>query len=417
MSLARARQIADAVLYEGYVLFPYRASSRKNRYRWTFGVVAPRAWNEAGGCEPSSLRLECLVASAGPPPAIEGLLRFLQVERRDVEAAHLGGRFAAVERLIVADREHIRWEEGVAHELPFAVAVAGEATRPLGMAVAGGRREELLHEDGALVGRVVRARRALALTLTATTQPLSATLAKLTLTVENVTAFDRPAAPREDAVAAALVGAHLILSVTGGAFVSLLDPPAAVRDAAAACVSSGLYPVLVGEPGSHELLLAAPIALYDHPAIAAESPGESCDGTEIDELLALSTRSLTDAEKREACATDSRAAEIVARADRLAAAELLALHGRTSQPAAGGIMRGSRVRIRLAAPAGARRSDAQDMFLDGRIGVVEEVREDYDGQTHLAVILDDDPGADLHRWYGRHWHFRPDELELVEMAP
>ena len=94
MSLERARRVADAVLYEGYVLFPYRASSRKNRYRWTFGVVAPRAWSQAGGCEPSSLRLECLVETEGAAPRIDGILRFLQVERRTVEAAQPDGGFA-----------------------------------------------------------------------------------------------------------------------------------------------------------------------------------------------------------------------------------------------------------------------------------------------------------------------------------
>jgi hypothetical protein len=57
------------------------------------------------------------------------------------------------------------------------------------------------------------------------------------------------------------------------------------------------------------------------------------------------------------------------------------------------------------------------MFLDGRIGVVQAVREDVDGQTHVAIVLEDDPAADLHRWYGRHLHFRPEELELVEPRP
>ena len=83
----------------------------------------------------------------------------------------------------------------------------------------------------------------------------------------------------------------------------------------------------------------------------------------------------------------------------------------------GGIGPGSRVRVRLGASTGARRTDAQDMFLDGRVGVVEELREDVDGTTYVAILLEDDPGADLHRWYGRHLHFRPDELELVEPAP
>ena len=36
--LDRARAIADAVLYEGYLLYPYRASSSKNQVRWQFGV-------------------------------------------------------------------------------------------------------------------------------------------------------------------------------------------------------------------------------------------------------------------------------------------------------------------------------------------------------------------------------------------
>ena len=34
MSLSLARAVADAVLYEGYLLYPYRASSQKNQARW-----------------------------------------------------------------------------------------------------------------------------------------------------------------------------------------------------------------------------------------------------------------------------------------------------------------------------------------------------------------------------------------------
>ena len=39
----RARAVADAVLYEGYLLYPYRANSSKNQTRWQFGVLGPRA--------------------------------------------------------------------------------------------------------------------------------------------------------------------------------------------------------------------------------------------------------------------------------------------------------------------------------------------------------------------------------------
>jgi len=48
-SFELARKVADAVLYEGYLLYPYRASAAKNQARWQFGVLLPRAWAEARG--------------------------------------------------------------------------------------------------------------------------------------------------------------------------------------------------------------------------------------------------------------------------------------------------------------------------------------------------------------------------------
>jgi hypothetical protein len=410
MSIERARRIADAVLFEGYVLYPYRASARKNRYRWTFGVVAPRAWSEAGGCERSALRLECLVAGDGEP-RVDGILRFLQVERRQVEARLADGSFAPVESLEVNGAQHITWEEGVAREQSFRLVLRDDEPHTLTAELAARRAHQLLVGAETIAGRVVRTQRRLTVALTAASSRVAAGLTQLAITVENMSACDDVTAPREEAVAAALVGAHLILTVHDGAFVSLLDPPPAARALALSCRNVGLFPVLAGEPGTRALLLASPIALYDHPEIAAESPGDSCDGTEIDELLLLSTRSLTDGEKAEARATDRRAAEVIDRAERLSAAALAQLHGRTQRAP---FARGSRVRVRLGAATGARRSDAQDMFLDARIGVVEAVRQDVDGQTHVAVVLEDDPAADLHRWYGRHLYFRPEELELLE---
>src|SRR5262249_44687235 len=56
-----AERVADAVLYEGYVLYPYRASAAKNQYRWQFGVLAPRT--PRGDGEPAAARTECLIES------------------------------------------------------------------------------------------------------------------------------------------------------------------------------------------------------------------------------------------------------------------------------------------------------------------------------------------------------------------
>jgi len=45
------------------------------------------------------------------------------------------------------------------------------------------------------------------------------------------------------------------------------------------------------------------------------------------------------------------------------------------------------------------------------------VHSDVDGGTHVAVVLADDPAADLHEAYGRYLHFAPEELEPVEGDP
>jgi len=76
------------------------------------------------------------------------------------------------------------------------------------------------------------------------------------------------------------------------------------------------------------------------------------------------------------------------------------------------VSRGSRVRLR----PGARRADAQDMFLEGRIATVEAVFSDVENQNYLAVTLEDDPAAELYQWHGRYLYFSPDEVEPLEAA-
>ena len=70
------------------------------------------------------------------------------------------------------------------------------------------------------------------------------------------------------------------------------------------------------------------------------------------------------------------------------------------------VRRGSRVRLH---PSGT--ADAQDLFIDGRTAAVTGVYFDVDGDTHVAVVVEDDPAAEMHEWYGRYLYFRPDELE------
>jgi hypothetical protein len=199
--------------------------------------------------------------------------------------------------------------------------------------------------------------------------------------------------------------------------------------------------VLAGPPGCHDLLLVSPIILYDHPEIADQSKGALYDSTEIDEILTLRVMTMTDEEKAQARATDPLAARIIDQCDGMSAEAMLDLHGVLRNPHAGGpglvpevpdgvdwwdpladnavdpdtdavlvrgvrVARGSRVRLRPG-----RRADAQDMFVAGRTARVTSVHEDVDGAKHVAVVIEDDPAADMHEWYGRYLYFSPDEIE------
>lgn len=201
---------------------------------------------------------------------------------------------------------------------------------------------------------------------------------------------------------------------------------------------------MLAEPGHGDgLILSSPILMYDHPQVAPESPGDLFDAGEIDEILSLRILTLSDAEKREARATDPRAAAILDRVDDMPPDVLGRLHGTLRDgggkqepapsdagsetlpwwdpgadaaisPATDSIMvagcrvaKGSRVRLRPRR----RGTDAHDMFLAGRTAVVDAVLLDVDGSHHVAVTLDDDPGAELHQWYGRFRYFLPEEIE------
>ena len=76
------------------------------------------------------------------------------------------------------------------------------------------------------------------------------------------------------------------------------------------------------------------------------------------------------------------------------------------------IARGSLVRLR----PGARRADAQDMFLVGRIAEVQAVLHDVENNPYLAVSLADQPDEDLRIAHGRFLYFMTDEVEPYRTA-
>ncbi|MEU7692992.1 hypothetical protein OHB01_14810 [Microbispora hainanensis] len=416
-----ARRVADAVLYEGYLLYPYRASAAKNRMRWQFGVLVPP--NYPG--EPSGSATECLLEAPGDA-RIDVRLRFLHVRSRTVEREEDDG-YWPVPKLTVGGRDYLSFDEATEREARTTVSLARVTARPCTIEVqvlADRVIENIAGPGGERTGRIVCEHQPLdaELRISAERLPGPYGLVRLRVEVENTSHWERADAPREEALRRSLVAAHLLIGVSGGAFVSLLDPPMWAEAAARQCRNENTWPVLVGEAGRRDVVLSSPIILYDHPAIAPESPGDLFDSTEIDELLTLRTLTLTEEEKREARVTDPRAAEILERAADLPPELLERLHGairhlevpaRTTPDdesvTVGGvrIARGSRVRLR----PGHRRADAQDMFLAGRTALVEAVFLDVDGVRHLAVTLEDDPGSDLQREQRRFFYFAPDEVE------
>ena len=434
---AAGRSVADAVLYEGYVLYPYRASATKNRARWQWGVLVPGG----DGGERGAARCDCLL-EAGPAAEVTVRLRCLQLQRRIVEVPVAGG-WARVDRLDVGGRSYVSWDEAVERSVEVRAPVGRPVEEPF--AFAGG--EEVEHLDGA--GRVTIARRPVQGTLSVAARWPAGRLgpAVLGVGVRNTGPAAAAGTPRDEAMARSLLACHALLAVDGGRWISTLEPPEWAAPAAKECRTDGWYPVLVGD-----LVLASPIILYDQARVATESPGDMCDATEIDEILALRVLTLTDEEKAEARATDPRAAAIVDRCDGLAPEAWRRLHGEMRPvdphpdpgggPSAAGdtdvadgpgaavpwwdpgvdgaadptrdaaLVAGREVRAGAAVVLRpSRRADIHDLFLGGLRATVAGVWRTVDGDVQVAVTIDDDPATEALAWQGRYLYFRPDELE------
>ncbi len=277
MNIEAVEKVANAVLYEGYLLYPYRQSAVKNQQRFNFGVLYPSTFAE--GSDRSEMRTECLVET-GSAPGLRVKIRFLQLVERE------------------------RRQEGIEREVEFTAAlVPGQEPqrRAFGFNAAISGASELA------------------------AVPVEEKLLKIVLRVWNTAEFD--GSTRDRALLRSLVSLHSILHVTDGQFVSLLEPPDRYRAAAASCRNEGGWPVLAGEAGSRDVMLASPIILYDYPRIAPESPGDLFDGTEIDEILALRILTMTDEEKQEVREGDVRAREVLERTETLPPEHLQKLHG------------------------------------------------------------------------------------------
>lgn len=426
----RAMPIADAVLWEGYVLYPYRASAAKNRIRFQWGIVGP--------AEKSNMTATALVEH-DRTAHVDVRIRFLHLHRR------ADGWDEAVERSVDLSIELLDGAD-TTHPITFAPDAEGQC------AVNATCRTSI--------------RRAGSLTM-------------LRIDLDNPGSADTASdAPRDELLLTSMIGTHILFATPLDSFVSQLEPPEWAEDAVAMCVNERCWPVIAGPEPQRDLVLASPVILYDFPTVAPESVGDFFDGTEIDEMLTLRVQTLTDEEKAEARATDPRAAAIIDRCEQMPTEVQHALHGSVAptdrsighgadgwsdpfDPRAELLDADPRSLLTRRSDSGApdpfapdaipvapelndpqpgwsdpgprralvgsqwvergdkvvlrpnRRADAHDLFLAGKIATVSEIVHTVDDDTHIAVTVDDDPAAELMDWHGRYLYFDPTELEPV----
>jgi hypothetical protein len=373
MSVNVVDQIARAILYEGYLLYPYRKSALKNQQRWNFGVLYPPAWAaRQTGADRSYFQMEC-VARCAEEARMEVSLRFLELTQG-------------------AAGQEARERKVSLPALPL---------RELAMT----HRERISQPDGEIA---------------VSTSAVAADAYRITVRVNNVS--DCVSQSRDEALLHSLASAHAVIAIQDAEFVSQVDPPEELQEAVSACENVGVWPVLVGDKGAKRTMLGSPIILYDYPQVAPESKGDLFDATEIDEILTLRILTLTDEEKEEVRRTDERARRLLERLEAASPEHLWELHGtireirqpegrEMRQPEGVALKKGDRVRLHPQ-----RRADIFDTLLDGKIGIIEAVEEDFDRNVHLAVVIEDDPGRDLGemRQAGHRFFFSLEEVEAIE---
>jgi len=315
MNLAQAEQIARAVLYEGYMLYPYRPSAVKNQQRFNFGVLYPQHYTETQAAEdPFQMQTECIFRGNGDT-SLQVKVRFL----------HLRARFNRPQ----GDDQSVpeAWQESIERDVSLpacTVALLSGQTLTYPFSFLGDIQAAF---DKEAQMNVMRRQEEVTGIVDVRVANVQDNFFKVGVSVRNVTAIGVRVSSRNAALMQSLVSTHTILGVAGGEFVSLLDPPAGLKDVISGCKNLGGWPVLIGEPGQCDTMLASPIILYDHPQIAPESPGDLFDGTEIDEILSLRIMTLTDEEKDEIRRSDERAREILERTEAMPAEQFMKLHG------------------------------------------------------------------------------------------
>jgi len=272
-------KIADAILYEGYALFPYRKNALKNQKRFNFGVLSPQCWAELQTNEQFFQQTEILVLS-NESAKILFKVRYLQLEdNEDWQTAH--------EKVY---ENSVEIKEFQISDFRFQI-------------------------DGKIE---------------ISTEKLDGNLFKLSFNLQNLTENESfKNLSRKEILPFSFVSTHTIFEIENGEFISIIEPPEEFQKYSQTLENINCFPVLVGDKKRNSIL-SAPIILYDFPEAAESSFDNFFDGLEIDELMVMNILALTDKEKEEIKKTDDKTRKILEKIENASAEDLLKLHAKMS---------------------------------------------------------------------------------------
>src|SRR5689334_3232570 len=240
-------KIAAAVLYEGYLLWPYRRSAIKNQKRWTFGGIFPQGFSEtAKSGDPWEMQTQCLVY--GNDPYVEVKLKFLQAVERKVGKWNPERELEFVDSLQVGSERYLAWDEAREQEQVSEFLKVSTLKIPLLIELSipsGCEQENVLAPGGESIGALARSWQSLEGEMEISAESVQEHLFRLTVRIRNLTPWldqDRDAALKQT-----FLSTHTILQVQDGEFISLTDPPEMFETAAKECQNLHTWPVLAGQ--------------------------------------------------------------------------------------------------------------------------------------------------------------------------
>jgi hypothetical protein len=450
------QDVVNAVLYEGYILYPYRATTGcSHGEKSGFGRIYPEMYLARGeggdeGGEPSSIQAQVLLETGNDLPNLEITVGFLQPVQREI---------AALPRP-VTDFKEIPEMEVEAAAAPGAVRTGVcqswlEATErhvmvPLktlqGSVEAAfdfepqSSVDSVFDERRLIVAVIRRSESRIAGRVIVKSQCLKPGLFKIGVQVMNESPVESSEVVLpERALMQTMASAHIIFQARHGRFISLLDTPPELKFFSQQCRNLGVWPVLIGDDPNRECqtMLASPILLSDFPKVAAggEESNRDCDSAEGDAASAADepaerTLEVFMTEENGTCEIQlDNLSQFVLQQARTRESEAARERANTARnlPRAHfshddffSPRRSVRtVRVRgVPLTAGdcvlirpTRHTDAIDVILDGKSAVIEAIEEDAQGRIHLALVLRDEAGSEPDLSRARRFFYRDDEVE------